>query len=59
MAIGQSPFTKKVAQEKWPWTSLLAQWLGIRLPMRGTQFRALVQEDLTCRGATKPASHNY
>ena len=26
--------------------------------MQGTQVRALVQEDLTCRGATKPVRHN-
>ena len=34
--------------------SLVAQWLRIRLPMQGTRVRALVQEDPTCRGATKP-----
>ena len=39
--------------------SLVAQWLRIRLPMRGTQVRALVREDPTCRGATKPVRHNY
>ena len=39
--------------------SLVAQWLRIRLPMQGTQVRALVQEDSTCRGATKPVCHNY
>ena len=27
----------------------MAQWLRIRLPMQGTQVRALVQEDPTCR----------
>ena len=27
--------------------------------MQGTQIRALVQEDPTCRGATKPVRHNY
>ena len=27
--------------------------------MQGTQVRALVQEDPTCRGATKPVHHNY
>ena len=42
-----------------PGASLLAQWLGIRLPMQGTQVRALVREDPTCRGATKPLRHNY
>ena len=40
-------------------SSLVAQWLRIRLPMQGTQVRALVQEDPTCRGATKPVRHNY
>ena len=52
-------------------TSLVVQWLGISLPMRGTRVRALVQEDPTCRAANKPmcrkyracalepASHNY
>ena len=27
--------------------------------MQGTWVRALVQEDPTCRGATKPVHHNY
>ena len=27
--------------------------------MQGTQVRALVQDDPTCRGATKPVRHNY
>ncbi|KAJ8798856.1 hypothetical protein J1605_000013 [Eschrichtius robustus] len=40
-------------------TSLVAQWLRIRLAMQGTRVRALVQEDPTCRGATKPVRHNY
>ena len=39
--------------------SLVAQWLRIRLPMQGTQVRALVQEDPTCHGVTKPMCHNY
>ena len=39
--------------------SLVAQWLRIHLPMQGTRVRALVQEDPTCRGATKPMRHNY
>ena len=39
--------------------SLVAQWLSIRLSMQGTQVRALVREDPTCRGATKPVCHNY
>ena len=40
-------------------TSLVAQWLRIHLPVQGTRVRALVREDPTCRGATKPACHNY
>ena len=40
-------------------TSLVGQWLRIRLPMQGTRVRALVREDPTCRGATKPMRHNY
>ena len=39
--------------------SLVAQWLRICLPMQGTRIRGLVQEDTTCRGATKPVHHNY
>ena len=39
--------------------SLAAQWLRICLPMQGTRVRALVWEDPTCRGATRPVSHNY
>ena len=40
-------------------TYLVVQWLRIRLPMQGTWVRALVREDPTCRGATKPMRHNY
>ena len=40
-------------------TSLVAQWLRICLPMQGTRVWALVREDPTCRGATKPVCHNY
>ena len=39
--------------------SLVAQWLRICLPMQGTRVRVLVWEDPTCRGATRPVSHNY
>ena len=27
--------------------------------MQGTQVRALIREDPTCHGATKPVRHNY
>ena len=40
-------------------TSLVAQWLRIRLPVQGTWVRTLVWEDPTCRGATNPVHHNY
>ena len=40
-------------------TSLVAQWLRIRLPVQGTRVRALGREDSTCRWATKPVHHNY
>ena len=40
------------------WASLVVQWLRIHLPMQGTRVRALVREDPTCRGATKPVCHN-
>ena len=39
--------------------SLVAQWLKICLPMQGTWVPALVREDPTCRGASKPVHHNY
>ena len=42
-----------------PGASLVAQWLRICLPMQGTQVRALVWEDPTCRGATRPVGHSY
>ena len=51
-------YFKHVNLESWWWTSLVAQWLRIRLPMQGTQVWALVQEDPTCHGATKPVRHN-
>ena len=40
-------------------TSLVAQWLRIRLLIQGTWVRTLAQEDPTCRRATRPVSHNY
>ena len=39
--------------------SLVAQWLGIHLPMQGTRVRVPVREDPTCHGAARPVSHNY
>ena len=40
-------------------TSLVVQWLRIRLPVQGTRVRALVREDPTCHEATKPVRHDY
>ena len=52
-------------QSEWPSSknlqtgaSLVAQWLRVCLPMQGTRVRALVWEDPTCRGVTRPVSHN-
>ena len=45
--------------KKWAGTSLVVQWLRICLPMQGTRVQALVWEDPTCHGATRPVSHNY
>ena len=38
--------------------SLVAQWLGVRLPMQGTRVRALVREDPTCCRAARLVRHN-
>ena len=48
-----------LASERTFRASLVAKWLRICLPMQGTRVGALVQEDPTCRGATKPVRHNY
>ena len=39
-------------------TSLVAQEIETHLPVLGTQVRALVREDSTCHGATKPVYRN-
>ena len=44
---------------KYQGTSLVAQWLGVCLPVRGTRVWSLVREDPTCCGAAKPVHHNY
>ena len=48
-----------ITEKKGGGASLVAQWLRIRLPMQGTWVRALVREDATCHGATKPMCHDY
>ena len=50
----QNEFKKKTSG-----ASLVAQWLRICLPMQATRVRSLVQEDPTCRGATKSVHHKY
>ena len=49
----------KQPNQKMGSASLVAQWLRICLPMQGTRVQALVWEDPTCCGATRPVSHNY
>ena len=39
--------------------SLVVQWLRICLPKQGTRVQALVREDPTCHGATKPVRRSY
>ena len=45
----------EVKQEDFPGGAVVK----ICLPMQETRVRALVQQDPTCRGATKPVCHNY
>ena len=52
-------YLSTIKKNKQKGASLVAQWLRIYLPMQGTRVRALVWEDPTCRGATRPVSHNY
>ena len=49
------PLLKKKACE----ASLVAQWLRVCLLMQGTRVQALVWQYPTCRGTTRPVSHNY
>ena len=55
----QSKTKEWTYQKRGPRAFLVAQWLRIHLPRQGTQVQALVREDPTCRGATKPVRHNY
>ena len=34
-------------------TSLVVEWIGVRLSMQGTRIRSLFREDPTCHGTTK------
>ena len=56
--VSSTPKPVGLTQNLQLWASLVAQWLRVCLPMQGTRVRALVWEDPTCRGATKPVSHN-
>ena len=51
-------FIVLTARKFFPGTSLVVQWLGI-LPVNGTWFPPLIQEDATCRGAAEPVDHSY
>ena len=39
--------------------SLVAQWVRIHMPMKGTWVQSLIWEDSTSCRATKPVHHNY
>ena len=41
------------------WTSMVVKWIGMNLPMQGTQVRSLVQKGPTSCRATKPMCHNF
>ena len=56
---GDAGNRKEEAKNQGWGASLVAQWLGIHLPVQGTWVQALVWEDPTCRGATEPVGHNY
>ena len=59
ISLSHSLVCRSLLLKKQNRASLVAQWLRIRLPMQGTRVRALVWEDPTCHGATRPVSHNY
>ena len=58
-SLSLCPPLSRVDKELNSRASLVAQWLRICLLMQGTWVRALVWEDPTCRGATRPVSHSY
>ena len=55
----RDPMARSVAHGNGCRTSLVVQWLGVQLPMQGTQVPSLVQDDPTGPRATKPTRHNY
>ena len=51
------PNTRLDSKPKTPTgASLVAQWLRIPWPVQETRVRALIREDPTCHGATKPCT---
>ena len=54
-----SGFPRAACYQEHSWTSLVAQWIRICLPMRGTWIWFLVWGDSTWHGTTKPVHHNY
>ena len=56
--VWQNPLQIKKKKNRVRGTSLV-EWIGICLPVWGTWVRSLVQEDSTCRRATKLVQHNY
>ena len=50
---------KALTQKRRPNTAKKIKIKRIHLPMQGTRVQALVREDSTCCGATKPMHHNY
>ena len=53
------PVARSVANRNGYRTSLVVQWLGVNLPIQGTQVPFLVQGDPTGQRATKPTCRNY
>ena len=61
LAIPTLPFkrTQNLAQNISVRTTLVVQWLRIRLPVQGAPAGSLAQEDPMCHGATKSLCHHY
>ena len=52
-------FSKDLKKFFFKWTSLVAQWIRLYLPMQGTQVWPPIWEDLLCHRAAKPVCRNY
>ena len=57
--IRQTNMRKTKFKNMYTGASPVARWIRICLPKQGKWVRALVWEDPTCCGATKPVCHNY